>query len=119
MPTLPEQIIELLKEHPGLTDREMTNALKGTEVGQQHVNQTCRTLESRGRVYGRPRRDNLTGNYLSNTEPETTEAHDLNALEEPQDALGEDALKRSLHELAGLAGMGSESQMGQPSGHRP
>ena len=36
MPTLPEQVVELLGRSPGLSDREITNSLRSLSDPQQH-----------------------------------------------------------------------------------
>ena len=38
MATLPDQIVKLLKNSPGLTDREITNRLRSSSDAQQPVN---------------------------------------------------------------------------------
>lgn len=63
--TLKDEIREFLSNHPGMTDREITNFLRGRSSIQQPVNQACRELEQKGvlkRVY---RDDGLIGNYFS------------------------------------------------------
>ncbi|WP_343081443.1 hypothetical protein [Ostreiculturibacter nitratireducens] len=67
MSTLKEEIVGLLNQRPGLTDREITNALRGLSANQQPVNSACRELEA-SKVLARARRrpsDNLIGNYLT------------------------------------------------------
>lgn len=64
MASLPEQIIELLNRVPGLTDREITDRLRGTHAPQQPVNQACRNLERGGRLHRQQRNDGKIGNYV-------------------------------------------------------
>jgi hypothetical protein len=63
VPSLGDQILKLLGERPGLTDRQITNALRGKEAPQQPINLTCRNLATRGRLWRRYRQDGLIGNY--------------------------------------------------------
>ena len=63
MPSLRKQIIELLNKTPGLTDREITNTLRGSESLQQSINQTCRNLKERGEIERRIESDGLIRNY--------------------------------------------------------
>ncbi|MEE9230653.1 MAG: MarR family transcriptional regulator [Acidobacteriota bacterium] len=63
MPTLGDQILELLADRPGKTDREITNAIKGRGEPQQGVNQECRHLANQGVLERRKRDDGLIGNY--------------------------------------------------------
>lgn len=45
--TLAERIIELLKQNPGLSDRQIADRLFGIDKPQQPVNIACRNLEKR------------------------------------------------------------------------
>jgi hypothetical protein len=65
MSTLAERIIRLLEHNPGLTDREITDSLKGHSEPQQPINQKCHDLENRGILERRMRPDGLIGNYLA------------------------------------------------------
>jgi hypothetical protein len=65
MATLAERIITLVRQTPGLTDREITDQLNGHSANQQPVNQNCRTLQGRGILIRQHRRDGLIGNYLA------------------------------------------------------
>lgn len=51
--TLKDKIINLLNDKEGLTDREIANAILGVNEPQQAVNQTCRTIVSKGVIKGR------------------------------------------------------------------
>lgn len=64
MPTLKEQIVDLLERSPGLTDREITNVLKGASAPQQPANIACRELVTKGVIDRRKRHDGLIGNAL-------------------------------------------------------
>ncbi len=50
MPTLKERVLLAVNESPGLTDRELTDALLGPLVPPQSVNQVARALSAQGRV---------------------------------------------------------------------
>ena len=65
MATLPEQIAELLKNSPGLTDREITNRLRSSSDAQQPINITARKLAQKEIVLRKRRHDGLIGNYLT------------------------------------------------------
>ena len=64
MSDLTEQILDLLKQQPGLTDRAVTDTLRGAAAPQQPINQTCRNLERRGVIRRDRREDGRIGNYL-------------------------------------------------------
>lgn len=61
--TLAKEVIALVQATPGLTDREITNALLGVSAPQQAVNQVARTLVSRGLLSRAGREDGRIGNY--------------------------------------------------------
>ena len=63
MPTLEERIFATVRDKPGMTDREITNEVKGRSEPQQLVNQACRQLEALGVLERRRREDGLIGNY--------------------------------------------------------
>jgi len=69
MGPLPDKILALAQKSPGLTDREITDSLIGIGAPQQHINQTCRRLESQGRLYRQPRQDGKIGNYPTDPVP--------------------------------------------------
>jgi hypothetical protein len=89
-----QRILKLIAQTPGLTDREITNALEGPGRPQQTVNQTCRDLVRRGNLTRRKRPDGLIGNFLGEaptfrTPSSYPQLHDL----EP---LSEDFVKRAV-----------------------
>jgi len=45
---LQESIIQALKENEPLTDRELTDKIKGDDEGQQAINEACRNMELKG-----------------------------------------------------------------------
>ena len=63
MPTMKERILEVLSTRPGLTDREITDLVKGRRENQQHVNLECRRMEGTGTLRRNKRHDGLIGNY--------------------------------------------------------
>lgn len=63
--SLKEQIVNILRESDGLTDREIINLIRGTASNQQPINQACRQLETENRLRRMKRyEDGLIGNYL-------------------------------------------------------
>ena len=65
MSTLTEQIVRLLDHNPGLTDREITDQLRGHSFSQQPINQRCHALKDKGVLVRQTRHDGLIGNYLA------------------------------------------------------
>ncbi len=64
MVEIENNIIRLLEHNPGLSDRELANAIKGHGKSSQYINQKCRALVSRKILSRKKRRDGLLGNWL-------------------------------------------------------
>lgn len=92
--TLEQDIRRYIADNPGLSDRELTDALRGQASPQQPANQACRLLESRGLIARRKRHDGKIGNYPTGAIPDTTP--DPAGVDSPTDALAEDELKKVL-----------------------
>jgi hypothetical protein len=85
-----KDVVELLKENPGLSDREITDRLCGVSQPQQPINGICRRLAGKKLIVRRDRQDGILGNYLSNdasSEPPTqvAEPADRQSLEQSED----------------------------------
>ncbi len=93
MPTLKERILDLLQNGDGLTDREITDRLFAPGALQQPVNQTCRQLESQGRLSRKSRPDGKIGNYLTGVVEIPQQTEDVAS---SSDFLSEDAVKLHL-----------------------
>ena len=65
MKTLPSQIVELLDESPGLTDREITNLLRSSSDSPKPISSVVRSLVKRGYVLRSRRNDGLIANVLT------------------------------------------------------
>lgn len=116
MPTLADRIIRLLREHPGRSDREMTDTVLGRGSAPQHVNQVCRRLESRGVIIRRNRPDGRLGNYLSEQHI-ATEPRDSEKSPAPEgDPLSEDAIKRALETWLRSGGWKTTTAWGRSRG---
>jgi len=103
MSTLKDQIIELLGRQPNLTDREITNLLRGVADNQQPINQTCRELTRLGTLMRERRADGLIGNRLANGQAVRLSTSDVScdrqAIQQSSDesgSLSEDATKQLL-----------------------
>jgi hypothetical protein len=96
--TLAERIVELLKQNPGLSDRQITDKLFGVGKPQQPVNIACRNLEQRGilhrkNLYGKP-----IGNYLTGQEMEVNQKQIVTSKVVDKEHLSEDAIKGFLEQ---------------------
>ncbi|HEY59705.1 MAG TPA: MarR family transcriptional regulator [Anaerolineae bacterium] len=65
MTTRRERIINLLKEQPGLTDRQITDIIDGPNKPQQPVNFINHRLVNKNIILRQKRSDGLIGNYLT------------------------------------------------------
>jgi hypothetical protein len=63
MAKLPQQLLALVEQSPGLTDREITDRLRGKSAPQQPVNIAARALANRRQLTRRRRDDGLIGNF--------------------------------------------------------
>lgn len=92
MATLTDELLDFVAKHPGKTDREATNAVRGRKAPQRPVNQAARLLESKGLLVRRKRpEDGLIGNYVGSGPRESStqtlsprKNHDLEALSEEE-----------------------------------
>ena len=63
MSSLPQELLQLVQRSPGLTDREVTDVLRGKSAPQQPVNVAARALAKRGQLLRKKREDGLIGNF--------------------------------------------------------
>ena len=91
--TLKEKISNLLKDRPGLTDREITNILFGKEYPQQRINQTCRALEKKGIIIRNKELEKIR-NYLSKDKSFTKKIESSIELSYDNKKLSEDEVKK-------------------------
>lgn len=93
---LANRIVELLKQNPGLPDRQITDRLFGIDKPQQPVNIACRNLEKHGvllrkSIYGNPIGNYLTGQEIVVPQHQTPKNEVIEA-----EHLSEDAIKEIL-----------------------
>lgn len=62
--SLGDDILAAVKDKPGMTDREITNKIKGVNADQQPINQKARSLAAQGDLIRKQRADGLIGNYI-------------------------------------------------------
>jgi len=97
MANLPDEIIQAVRKSPGLTDRELTDVLRGRAAAQQPINQAARLLEGKGILLRKRRPDNLIGNYPSGVDVVPTEPRPPTVVKNHDaDALSEDEIKKVL-----------------------
>lgn len=91
--TLAERIVELLKQNPGLSDRQITDRLFGVDEPQQPVNIACRNLAERGVLHRQSIHGSSIGNYLTGQELKTSQNQTSNNRVVDEAHLSEDAIK--------------------------
>jgi hypothetical protein len=97
MANLSDEIIEAVRNTSGLTDRELTNVLRGRAAPQQPVNQAARVLDGKGFLVRKRRPDNLIGNYLSGADVARSYPNLSTAVKNHDvDALSEEEIKKAL-----------------------
>lgn len=120
--TLKEEIIQLVRRSPGLTDREITDNLKGRKSPQQPVNIGCRELEDHGWIMRARNRasDSFIGNYPVGTEAYRTETGRVKGKSPKGDAgeghLSEDDIKKVLETWLEEQGWKTEIAWGKKQG---
>jgi hypothetical protein len=63
MTKLSDQILTILSEQAGASDRDLADKISGRGKPQQPVNQECRKLESKGVIKRAKKHDGILGNY--------------------------------------------------------
>lgn len=116
MPTLQQQIILLLSTRPGLTDREITNAIRTPSDNQQPINQAARRLAAKGALVRLRRADGLIGNYPSHNQQVILETPIASRKNHDIDALSEDEIKKSLVRWLESDGWSAEVAWGHARG---
>ena len=114
-PTLPEQIVELLRESPGLSDREITNSLRSLSDPQQPINIAARNLASREIIVRKKRNDGIIGNYPSG-KPIPKKATSSGASIAGENQLSEDKAKEILKAWLESDGWSTEIAWGRTRG---
>ena len=94
--TLAERIVKLLKQNPGLSDRQITDNLLGADKPQQPVNIVCRNLEKKGILSRRKVGGSPIGNYLTGQELVVSSSKAKTDDDESGGRFSEDAIKKVL-----------------------
>lgn len=111
MGELEKDIMRFLENNPGLTDRELAEAIQGHKSSIQYINQNCRGLESQGIIKRKKRDDGLIGNWLSD---DNNASKLLLQIEEESRAIdiSEKKIKQFLGKYLTSAGWGHEIAWG-------
>lgn len=109
MPPFANDLINLVNESPGMTDRELTDILKGKDVHPSQVNQEARQLEQKGLLIRRPRNDGFIGNYPCAPEEDAARIPDKPQIARTAEGLSEDEVKA--HLAAWLQSQGWEARV--------
>ncbi len=116
MATLPQQIIELLDKTPGMTDREITSALRNSSAPQQPINIAARGLAEKGVVIRKKRHDGLIGNYLSGQTIPAAKPSPAPSAKDGKNQLSEDEAKEILRIWLERDGWSTEIAWGRARG---
>ena len=116
MASLPQRILSLVSETPGLSDRQIANHLQGASAAQQPVNIAARGLAKKGRIIRRRREDGLIGNYLSGMAAAPVQEVRKNSATASGEDLSEDRLKHHLREWFRSNGWEAEIAWGHERG---
>lgn len=91
-----DQVVRLLKDQPGLSDREIGDLLLGPGTAQQPINGICLRLAKKNLIVRRPRQDGIRGNYLGNSEMVAVPSQIAEPVDQPSLKQSEDHIKQSL-----------------------
>ncbi|MFH1624906.1 MAG: MarR family transcriptional regulator [Pseudomonadota bacterium] len=116
MTILHKQILSLIVKSPGLTDREITNALRGVSAPQQPINQAARSLESQGVLVRLKRDDGLIGNYVTEKKAPMVPVLSPSSNKHDVAGLSEDEIKKVLKVWLSEQGWNVKIAMGQVPG---
>lgn len=92
-----EKLFAEIQRSPGLSDRELTNILCGTDKHPSQVNQEARLLEGAKRIVRRYRVDRVIGNYPEGAVAEVAQPVRPEVVRTPE-RLSEDEIKEALDE---------------------
>jgi hypothetical protein len=90
MTDLEKSIIRTLEKNPGYSDKDLAKVVIGRTNSPRYVNQTCRTLVTRGIILRNKRPDGLIGNWLN------TDSMILSQTLDPVDEISEKKIKKGL-----------------------
>jgi hypothetical protein len=93
LPGLQQRILSLLKEKPGMTDRQIADELLGRDKHQSPVNIACRALEKKGLNVRKTGEDGRIRNYLTGNVPPPPDEEEV--IDEGE-FLSEDQIKKML-----------------------
>lgn len=93
--SIEERVEAMIRQSPGLTDRELTDRLFPKGTPQQLVNQACRKLENAKKIVRERRPQGLIGNYPGSSKPVSPHPQPR-AAPSPLQALSEDEVKRAV-----------------------
>jgi hypothetical protein len=96
VPPFADDLIKLVNESPGMTDRELTDVLKGKGIHPSQVNQEARYLEQKGLLVRRPRNDGFIGNYPFAPEENASSIAQKPSIARTAEGLSEDEVKAHL-----------------------
>src|ERR1700692_3361531 len=91
-----DPVVRLLKEKPGLSDREIADLLLGPGTAQQPINGIRLRLAKKNLIVRRPRQDGILGNYLGNAEMVAAPSQISEPAHQPSLRQIEDHIKQSL-----------------------
>ncbi len=103
MPGRKDTLLELIRQEPGLSDRQLTDRVLGQGEPPQAVNALCRQLVAEGLCVRQKRNDGIIGNYADSSAV-PSEAPPESGLGPEAEGITEDDVKRAVKEKLDKAG---------------
>jgi hypothetical protein len=115
MTNLELDILNMLRQIPGLSDRELSVALKGDDKSTPYINQICRRLQNVNMLYREKRQDSLIGNFVSDSIDSASPG--VLAVLQKNNAVSEKKIKQALERYLNLSGWTTSVNWSEKSGN--
>lgn len=96
--TLKDRVLAAVEMTPGLSDRQLADALLGVSAPQQSINIAARALTAEGSLVRTPRSDGKIGNYVNDAAPVAPGARPARPKASDSAGMSEDTVKGSVAE---------------------
>lgn len=114
--SLQDRLLSVLRDSPGLSDRELTDRLLGSGCHQSRVNQEARLLEGQSQLVRQRRADGIIGNYPPGGVPNDADEGSSFEINRTAEKLSEDEIKEVLADWLSASSWNVEVAWGKRQG---